>query len=127
MAGAVTVEILGLPDAQRKLRAVPGLVRQQVGVLLQTTATAGQARAQSVAPVVTGALRAGITARRASDVAWVLSVEGPAQAYAAYVEYGTRYVSARGFMRSGKELMRATLQQGSRTLAQQLPGAVAGA
>lgn len=60
--------------------------------------------AQSAAPVLTGALRSGIDVEGAgrSVVVKASSLDGGGEReYAAYNEYGTRYMSAQPFMRPG--------------------------
>ena len=102
------------------------LVREDIAALLEATAKDGQTRAQSIVPVRTGALRQAIViAGSTKGQTWRVYVKGPAKRYAPYVEYGTRRVTAYGYMRSARELMRTLLPAGTRIVARKLPGAVA--
>ena len=61
--------------------------------------------AQSKAPVLTGRLRAGITVEKSGANSYVVSASSTAggadREYAAYNEYGTRYMGAQPFMMPG--------------------------
>lgn len=125
MSGAIKVEVEGMPEVFRKIRETLAIVRADIEAVLQQTIEDGQRRAQDVVPVRTGALRAAIVFS-GTKLTRRLYIKGRGpQRYAPFVEYGSRHVSAYGYMRAARSLIRAQLPQGTRIVARKLPGAVA--
>jgi HK97 gp10 family phage protein len=95
---AFKVSVAGLPALRRLRAAVPDAIHTSLSPTLRAGAQAAAADARSFVPVVTGTLRRGITSG-GSGLTWFAGVDGPAAAYAHYVEYGTSRQGARPFMR----------------------------
>lgn len=57
-------------------------------------------RAKGLCPVDTGRLRASITSRMGREASGLAGIVGTSVTYAAPVEFGTRYMAARPFLRS---------------------------
>jgi len=103
--GGVTV--IGTDALIARFRGVASLCALETGHIAFATAMAIEARAKQLAPKESGNLASGIHARKLAPYTW--SVEASTlqgniepentREYAAYVEYGTRKMSARPFLR----------------------------
>lgn len=92
MAGtSVTVRIVS-----NRLPAMPAAARAAVSAEVKKAALEIQAGAQAKAPVKTGTLRRSIHTTFPSETSAVI---GPSVEYGGYVEFGTRRMGARPFLR----------------------------
>ncbi len=73
-------------------------------ILKRTTQV--ERRAKQLAPVDTGRLRSSITSRLGSDSQGVVGIVGTNVSYAAFVEFGTRYMAAQPFLRPALDAAR---------------------
>lgn len=98
----VKVSIEGLEDAQAALRRFPDQARDAMSSVIQATTIAARQRMIATAPRgETGRLRAAITTSVRGLSGRVL-MSGDAF-YWRFLEYGTRYVAARPFVRPAAE------------------------
>lgn len=96
MAGtSVTVRIIS-----NRLPAIAAAVRPLVSSEVKKAALDIQAKAQGMTPVLTGTLRRSIHTEFPSDLS---ATVGPSVHYGIYVEFGTRRMGARPFMRPAAE------------------------
>lgn len=83
-----------------RLPAIPAALRAAVGQAVRTTTLDVQGKAQGLAPVKTGTLRRSITSQFPSELEGRV---GPSVHYGVYVEFGTRRMAARPYMRPATE------------------------
>lgn len=83
-----------------RLPQIAAAIRPLVSAEVKKATLSIQARAQSAAPVLTGTLRRSITSQFPSDLSGVV---GPSVNYGVYVEFGTRRMGARPYMRPAAE------------------------
>lgn len=99
MAGAtITLRVVSnhLPEAQ-------ALVHRALVETVAETAYDVEARAKMLAPVRTGTLRRSI--HTVIEHGGLRATVGPSVSYAAFVEFGTRYMAARPYMRPAAALV----------------------
>lgn len=94
MSVDMAVNIEGLPELRAKLEQLDAGMKEQVRYALAFEGEKIKTTAQSLCPVRTGYLRSTIFARIED---WFLKVGATAH-YAAYVEFGTRFMEARRFL-----------------------------
>jgi HK97 gp10 family phage protein len=95
LMGDWTVEVKGMPEVAEKLRKFKGNLAQQVPLRLAPVASEMVNMARQLVPVRTGYLRSTIYAELN-----VMGFEFGAKAdYASFVEFGTRMMRARPFLR----------------------------
>lgn len=97
MAGSTgaTVRIVS-----NRLPQIAAAIRPAVSAEVKKAGLAIQAKAQGAAPVLTGTLRRSITTQFPSDLS---AVVGPSVLYGKFVEFGTRRMGARPYMRPAAE------------------------
>jgi len=95
------IDVYGIPDLQHKLDRLDQSMREYVDDALNFEVKAMQTRAQQLAPKRTGYLASTIFAERVSEWAFKL---GARAAYAAFVEFGTRFMQARRYLSRALEL-----------------------
>lgn len=103
MVGAdidITVDLAGIDALLSGLEV-------RVQVLIDKYAALIVARAKQLSPVDTGALRASITSHLETMAADITAGEGLPDARAVYMEYGTRYIHPRSYLRPAVEQYRA--------------------
>lgn len=100
MSVEMGVSVEGLPELRAKLEQLDDGMKEQVRYALAFEGEKIKTTAQSLCPVKTGYLRSTIFARIED---WFLKV-GASAHYAAYVEFGTRFMKARRFLSSSLEL-----------------------
>ncbi len=86
------------------IEALKGEVRKLAKEVVATTAFSVEANAKAVVPVRTGRLRNSITSKEEGDLTWTIA---PHTDYAIFVEYGTRFMRERSYMRPAAEKVRA--------------------
>jgi HK97 gp10 family phage protein len=92
MAGTgVTVRVIS-----NRLPAIAAAVRPAISAEVKKAALDIQAKAQGAVPVKTGTLRRSIHTEFPSDLS---AVVGPSVEYGKYVEFGTRRMGARPYLR----------------------------
>ena len=101
MSVDLEVDVHGIPELQRKLDRLDESMRGRVDEALDFEVEAMQTRAQQLAPRRTGYLASSIVAVRVGEWAFKLMALAP---YAVYVEFGTRFMQARRFLRGALEL-----------------------
>ena len=96
MSVEMKIDAYGIPELQRKLIRLDGLVNRQVheAMLFEAEAMVNTARARC--PIRTGRLRDSIYAK-VQD--WILQL-GATAPYAIYQELGTRYIRPREFLKN---------------------------
>lgn len=97
---AVTVDFTGIDALLSGLEA-------RINAVIDKYAALIVARAKELSPVDTGALRASVTAHLTTLAAEITAGEGLPDARAVYMEYGTRYIRARSYLRPAVEQYRA--------------------
>jgi HK97 gp10 family phage protein len=98
----VKVSIEGMEDAQDALRRFPDQARDAMADVIQRTTFAARQRMLATAPRgETGRLRGSLTAS-ARGLSGRVVMEGDAF-YWRFLEYGTRYIAARPFVRPAAE------------------------
>jgi len=95
------VDVRGIPELQRKLDRLDQSMREYVDQALDFEVQAMQTRAQSLAPKRSGYLASTVFAERVREWAFKL---GARASYAAFVEFGTRFMEARRFLSRALEL-----------------------
>lgn len=95
----VTMSLTGMDALQRALKTAPDLVKDLASDAVLKTAFATAQRARALVPVRTGALKAAITSAATATNGRVGLSGGEAAFYWRFVEFGTRYMPARPFMR----------------------------
>ena len=108
MSVSMEVDVHGIPELQRKLDRLDQSMRVRVNVALDFEVSAMQTRAQQLAPKRTGYLASSIVAVRVGEWAFKLMALAP---YAAFVEFGTRFMQARRFLSRALELSMLGLVQ----------------
>lgn len=83
-----------------RLPAIAAAIRPTVSTEVKKAGLAIQARAQSMAPVKTGTLRRSITTQFPTDLS---AVVGPSVHYGIFLEFGTRRMAPRPYMRPAAE------------------------
>ncbi|HEX5164227.1 MAG TPA: HK97-gp10 family putative phage morphogenesis protein [Thermomicrobiales bacterium] len=83
-----------------RLPQVAAKVRPLVSAEVKKAGFDVQAKAQALVPVKTGLLRRSITTQFPTDLS---AVVGPSANYGIYVEFGTRHMGARPYMRPAAE------------------------
>jgi len=101
MSVEMQIDVHGIPELQRKLDRLDQGMRMNVDEALDFEVSAMQTRAQQLAPKRTGYLASTIFAERVGEWAFKL---GARAAYAAFVEFGTRFMQARRYLRRALEL-----------------------
>ena len=94
------MRIEGMPELRSKLEYLEGAMKEQVHYVLAFEGAKIANAARALCPVRTGYLRSTIYAQLED---WRLRV-GASARYAAYVEFGTRYMGARRFLSRALEL-----------------------
>jgi len=102
------VDVHGIPELQLKLDRLDQSVRSRVDEALDFEVSAMQTAAQSLAPKRTGYLASTIFAERVGEWMFKLGARAP---YAFFVEFGTRFMQARGFLSRALELSLPSLVQ----------------
>jgi len=97
----VQVDVYGIPELQRKLDHLDQSMRNYVDDALNHEVVAMGMLAQSLAPKRTGYLASTIFAERVGEWAFKL---GARASYAAFVEFGTRFMQSRRFLSHALEL-----------------------
>lgn len=111
----MNVSIDGLPELRAKLERLDHSMKEKVRHALVFEGEKIKTTAQSLCPVRTGYLRSTIFARIED---WLLKV-GASAHYAAYVEFGTRFIKARHFLSRALELrMQALINTVNRAIDQ---------
>lgn len=100
MSVEMAMSIEGLPELRTKLERLDAGMKEQVRYALAFEGEKIKTTAQSLCPTRTGYLRSTIFARIED---WFLKV-GASAHYAAYVEFGTRFMEARRFLGRALEL-----------------------
>jgi len=95
------VDVYGIPELQAKLNRLDVSMRGRVDEALDFEVSAMQTRAQNLAPKRTGYLASTIFAEGVREWAFKL---GARTSYAAFVEFGTRFMQARRFLSRALEL-----------------------
>lgn len=95
MVARVTIRVVS-----NRLPQVAAAIRPLVSAEVKKATLDVQARAQQLAPVRTGTLRRSITSQFPSDLSGRV---GPSVHYGIYVEFGTRRMGARPYMRPAAE------------------------
>lgn len=96
----LNVKIDGISELQARLRQLDNGMKEQVRYALAFEGESIKTTAQSLCPVRTGYLRSTIYAQIED---WTLKI-GASAHYAAYVEFGTRFMRARRFLARALEL-----------------------
>lgn len=97
MAGSTGVTIRVVSN---RLPQIAAAIRPAVSAVVKTKTLEVQAKAQGLAPVKTGALRRSITSQFPTDLTGRV---GPSVNYGVFVEFGTRRMGARPYMRPAAE------------------------
>lgn len=92
----VTIRVIS-----NRLPEIPAELRARVVEQVKTTTLDGEARAKQLAPVLTGSLRRSIHSVFSRN--GLTGRFGPSVVYAFFVEFGTRHMGARSFMRPAAE------------------------
>jgi len=108
MSVEMQVDVYGIPELQRKFDRLDKSMRERVDEALNFEVSAMQTRAQSLAPKRTGYLANTIFAERVGEWAFKYGARAP---YAAFVEFGTRFMQARRFLSRALELSMLALVQ----------------
>ena len=115
MSVEMNVSIEGLPELRAKLEQLDVGMKEQVRYALAFEGEKIKTTAQALCPVRTGYLRSTIFARIED---WFLKV-GALAHYAAYVEFGTRFMEAHRFLSRALELrMQALIDTVNRAIDQ---------
>lgn len=101
MSVEMQVDVYGIPELRQKLDRLDQNLQTRVDQTIDFELEAMQGTAQSLAPKRTGRLSNSILTRRLGEWSFQLLATVP---YAAYVEFGTRYVAARRFLSRALEL-----------------------
>ena len=100
MSVKMEIHVQGLPELREKLLRLGESMKQRVHDAMVFEAEAMKRTAQGLAPIRTGYLMSTIFGT-VED--WVLKL-GATAPYAAYQEFGTRYIRARRFLSNAVEL-----------------------
>jgi len=115
MSVEMNVSIEGLPELRAKLEQLDVGMKEQVRYALAFEGEKIKTTAQALCPVRTGYLRSTIFAQIED---WFLKV-GASAHYAAYVEFGTRFMEAQRFLSRALELrMQALIDTVNRAIDQ---------
>jgi hypothetical protein len=116
MSGIFGVTVVGLDTLVRRLGDADRIVGDELVTMVNQATALGSAKSRSIAPVDTGALRSGITARPAVRAGrGATGSFAPNVPYAIFVELGHRtrggksFVQGRFFMRGGRDAVIAAL------------------
>lgn len=96
----VSLRIIGLDRIAEGLAAAPHELRVVANNLVDERLGLVEERAEELAPVRTGWLRSQVYKRKTGFLGWEL---GDLASYAGFVEFGTRYMSARPYLRPAIE------------------------
>jgi len=105
MSVEMGIQFEGQNEFQLKMERIDASVRVRVQERLQELAEAIKETAQRIAPVRTGYLRSTIFTEAAE---WTVKV-GASAPYAAYVEFGTRFMHGRRFLSQAVDMHRLQL------------------
>jgi len=105
MSVKMEIHVQGLPEMREKLANLGDAMKERVHEALVFEGEAMKTVAQSLAPVRTGYLSSTIFSR-VEDLILTLGATAP---YAAYQEFGTRFIRARRFLSHAIELRMQTL------------------
>lgn len=97
MAGTTGIQVRIISN---RLPAISAAARPLVSAEVKKATLAVQAQAQAKVPVKTGTLRRSITSQFPTDLSGIV---GPSVEYGKFVEFGTRRMGARPFMRPAAE------------------------
>lgn len=100
MSVEMEMHVKGLPELREKLAKLGDIMKGRVHDAMVFESEAMKSTAQQLAPIRTGYLMSTIFGR-VED--WVLKL-GATAPYAAYQEFGTRYIRARRFLSHAVEL-----------------------
>lgn len=109
------VSLEGLSQVKAKLDKLPEDVDKKVADLINKTAINIQNNAKRLAPVDTGRLRSSIRIRFYRDNGPAADIYTDVE-YAAYLEFGTKRMSARPYMTPAWELERAKFEEALRSI-----------
>lgn len=84
-----------------RLPSMPAALREAVVAQVTTSTLDGEARAKQLCPVLTGTLRRSI--HSVFSRGGLTGTYGPSVAYGFFVEFGTRHMGARPYMRPSAE------------------------
>jgi len=105
MSVEMEVQLEGQDEFRLKMERIDTSMKARVQQRLQELAESIKETAQRIAPVRTGYLRSTIFTETAE---WTVKV-GASAPYAAYVEFGTRFMQGRRFLSQAVELHRPQL------------------
>lgn len=105
MSVEMEMQFEGRDEFQLKMEQIDASMKMRVQQRLEELAESIKETAQSMAPVRTGYLRSTIFTEA---IEWAVKI-GASAPYAAYVEYGTRFVQGRRFISQALELHRLQL------------------
>jgi HK97 gp10 family phage protein len=105
---SLSVEIEGADEIVSKLQNISDSLTRNIGAALREGAQLIVDSAQANAPVDTGFLRDSIQVAEESDTSVTVVAEAE---YAAFVEYGTRFMSAQPFFEPAIEEAKQQIQQ----------------
>ena len=105
MSVEMEIQFEGRDEFQLKMERADASVKARVQQSLQELAESIKDTAQRIAPVRTGYLRSTIFTEATE---WTVKV-GASASYAAYVEYGTRFMQGRRFISQAVEMHRLQL------------------
>ena len=105
MSVEMEIQFEGRDEFQLKMERADASMKARVQQRLQELAESIKDTAQRIAPVRTGYLRSTIFTEAAE---WTVKV-GASAPYAAYVEYGTRFMHGRRFLSQAVEMHRLQL------------------
>jgi len=105
MSVEMEIQFEGRDEFQLKIEQADTSMKARVQQRLQELAESIKETAQRIAPVRTGYLRSTIFTEAAE---WTVKV-GASAPYAAYVEYGTRFMQGRRFLSQAVEMHRLQL------------------
>ncbi|MEM2281817.1 MAG: HK97 gp10 family phage protein [Candidatus Bathyarchaeia archaeon] len=99
MAAEITITMEGAENLQQALRRLDDAMQHNIQENLERWAVEVHEYAKILAPARTGRLRSSIYSKASG---WTVEVGASAE-YAAYVEFGTRYMQAKPFLRPAIE------------------------
>lgn len=107
MSVKIEIHYEGLEELQTKLQTLDSAIKRRIQNSLNTLAQSIKETAQQLAPVRTGYLRSTIFAKTEN---WLIKV-GARAPYAAYVEFGTRFMRGRRFLSQALQVHIPQLRQ----------------
>ena len=117
MATRTVVTLENFEPIRAAIERVPEDVRDSTSDVVSKTAVGARQRTIAMAPVDTGALRRSITA---SSRGLSGRVETPPVYYWRFIEYGTKYIKAKPFIRPAAELEAIDVAERVRQMAARL-------